>query len=133
MFEPRLRLQRQTQRRSMIKVILRGGEIFFGSFGESRSSPCVSSSAGVARKDHQGNPPQGFQPDNALSPQDALDAMTIWAAQANFEENEKGSLEPGKFADFVVLEKDIMTIPIAETFSVKVLSTYVNGEKVFER
>ena len=59
--------------------------------------------------------------------------MTLWAAEANFEENEKGSLEPGKFADFVVLEKDIMTIPIEETFSVKVLSTYVNGEKVFER
>lgn len=94
-------------------------------------NPLFGFYAAVARKDQQGNPHEGFQPDNALSRKEALKGMTIWAAQSNFEENEKGSLEPGKFADFVVLEKDIMTIPIEETFSVKVLSTWINGEKVF--
>ena len=96
-------------------------------------NPLYGFYAGVARRDQQGNPSDGFQPDNAITRDQALHAMTIWAAQANFEENEKGSLEPGKFADFVVMEKDIMTIPIQETFSVKVLSTYINGEKVFSR
>lgn len=96
-------------------------------------NPLYGFYAAVARKDQQGNPPDAFQPDNALTRDQALHAMTIWAAQANFEENEKGSIEPGKFADFVVLEKDIMTIPIEETFSVHVLSTYINGEKVFSR
>jgi predicted amidohydrolase YtcJ len=96
-------------------------------------NPLYGFYAGVARKDQQGNPAEGYYPDNALSRENALRAMTIWAAQANFEENEKGSLEPGKLADFVVLEKDIMTIPIDETFSVKVLNTYINGEKVFSR
>ena len=94
-------------------------------------NPLFGFYAAVARKDQKGNPPEGFQPDNALSRKEALKAMTIWAAQSNFEEHEKGSLEPGKFADFVVLEKDIMTIPIEETFSVKVLSTWINGEKVY--
>src|SRR5262249_54984909 len=94
-------------------------------------NPLYGFYAAVARKDQQGNPPDGFQMDNALDRNEALRAMTIWAAQANFEETEKGSLETGKLADFVVLEKDIMTIPLQETFSVKVISTWINGEKVY--
>jgi predicted amidohydrolase YtcJ len=46
--------------------------------------------------------------ENALTPEQALRGMTIWAAKANFEEKEKGSIEVGKFADFVILENDIM-------------------------
>ena len=61
-------------------------------------------------------PKDGFQKENGLTRQEALKAMTIWAAYGAFEENEKGSLEAGKFADFVVLEKDIMTIPEKELF-----------------
>jgi len=94
-------------------------------------NPLYGFYAGVSRRDQKGFPKDGFQPENALSREEALRAMTIWAAQANFEENEKGSLEPGKFADFVVLPKDIMKIPIEETFSVKVESTWVNGERVY--
>jgi predicted amidohydrolase YtcJ len=59
--------------------------------------------------------------------------MTIWAAKSNFEENEKGSLEKGKFADFIILDKDILTTNEKEVLQIKVLQTYVNGEKVFER
>jgi predicted amidohydrolase YtcJ len=62
---------------------------------------------------------------------EALRAMTIWAAYASFEEEERGSLEPGKWADFVVLEKDLMTAPENELFKIKVLNTYSGGAKVF--
>ncbi|MBM3437227.1 MAG: amidohydrolase family protein, partial [Bacteroidetes bacterium] len=63
---------------------------------------------------------------------EALRGMTIWAARAAFEENIKGSLEPGKFADFVILEQDIMKIPIVSVPSVKVLSTWSGGQKVYD-
>ena len=58
--------------------------------------------------------------------------MTIQAAFANFEENEKGSLEEGKYADFVILDRDLMKIDDKDIPKTKVLATYVNGEKVFE-
>ncbi|MEZ5034518.1 MAG: amidohydrolase family protein [Chitinophagaceae bacterium] len=58
--------------------------------------------------------------------------MTIWAAKANFEEHEKGSLEAGKFADFVILDTDLMTASPTKILATKVLSTYLGGEKVFE-
>jgi len=64
---------------------------------------------------------------------EALKGMTIWAAKANFEEKEKGSIEPGKYADFVILDNDIMKISGANLPQVKVLKTYVNGEKVYEK
>jgi predicted amidohydrolase YtcJ len=59
--------------------------------------------------------------------------MTIWAAKANFEEKEKGSLEKGKFADFIILDKDIMTIDAKEILNTSVLATYINGEKVYQK
>ena len=57
--------------------------------------------------------------------------MTIWAAKGSFEEDIKGSIEPGKFADFVILEKDIMEIEIDNVPNVKVISTWLAGERVF--
>jgi len=66
-----------------------------------------------------------------LTPEEALKAMTIWAAYSNFEEKEKGSIEKGKFADFVILDTDIMKVDINKIPLVKVISTYLNGEKVF--
>jgi len=59
--------------------------------------------------------------------------MTIWAAKVNFEEKEKGSIEVGKYADFVILDNDIMKIDGSALPKVKVLKTYVNGEKVYEK
>jgi hypothetical protein len=94
-------------------------------------NPMYTFYAAVARKDLKGFPKDGFQMENALTREETLKGMTIWAAYANFEEKEKGSIEKGKFADFVILDKDIMKINIDEVPNVKVVSTFVNGEKVY--
>jgi len=96
-------------------------------------NPIYTFYAAVVRKDLKGFPSTGFQPENALSRIEALKGMTIWAAKAQFEEKEKGSIEPGKYADFVILDNDIMKMNGADLPKVKVLKTYVNGEKVYEK
>jgi predicted amidohydrolase YtcJ len=96
-------------------------------------SPLYTFYAAVARKDLKGLPEDGFQVENALSRKQALMGMTIWAAKANFEEKEKGSIEPGKYADFVILDQDIMKINDTDLPNVRVMTTYVNGEKVYEK
>jgi len=89
--------------------------------------------AATVRKDAKGYPAGGFQSENALSREEALRGMTIWAAKGNFEESEKGSLEPGKFADFVIMDLDLMQVKPEELLKNKVLKTYLGGEKVYER
>jgi len=96
-------------------------------------NPIYTFYAAVVRKDLKGFPANGFQPENALSRIEALRGITLWAAKANFEEKEKGSIEVGKYADFVILDNDIMKIKGADLPKVKVLKTYVNGEKVYEK
>jgi predicted amidohydrolase YtcJ len=87
--------------------------------------------AAVVRKDARGWPDSGYQVENALTREEALRGMTIWAAKSNFEENEKGSLEKNKFADFIVLDQDLMKTAPGNLLNIKVLKTYVNGEKVY--
>ncbi|GAC1305385.1 MAG: amidohydrolase [Mucilaginibacter sp.] len=96
-------------------------------------NPVYSFYAAVERKDLKGYPDGGFQPANALTREQALRGITIWAAKANFEEKEKGSIEPGKYADFVILDKDIMKTNGPDMTLIKVLKTYINGEKVYEK
>ncbi len=86
--------------------------------------------AAVFRKDHAGYPEGGFQMENALDRTEALRSMTIWAARAAFEESEKGSLETGKVADFVMLDKDIMEIPEKEILNTHILGTWIGGKRV---
>ena len=95
-------------------------------------SPFKTFYAAVVRKDAKGWPANGFQMENALTREETLRGMTIWAAKANFEENEKGSLEKGKFADFVILDNDLMKEVPEKLLQVKVLKTFVGGEKVYE-
>ncbi|MEY5069003.1 MAG: hypothetical protein RLZ47_865 [Bacteroidota bacterium] len=95
--------------------------------------PMLTFYAATIRKDSKGWPEKGFQTENALSREQALRGMTIWAAKGNFEEKEKGSLEVGKFADFIILDQDIIKAAPADLLKTKVLSTYVNGEKVYQR
>ena len=96
-------------------------------------SPFKTFYAAVFRMDAKGFPTGGFQMENALSRQEAIRGMTVWAARANFEEKEKGSLEKGKFADFIILDKDLMTLDAKDVLQTSVLSTYIGGEKVYEK
>ena len=96
-------------------------------------SPFKTFYAAVVRKDAKGWPGDGYQVENALTREQALRGMTIWAARANFEENEKGSLEKGKFADFVILEDDLMKMDEKQLLQTIVRSTFIGGEKVFDR
>jgi predicted amidohydrolase YtcJ len=89
--------------------------------------------AAVIRKDTKGWPSDGYQINNALTREEALRGMTIWAAKANFEENEKGSLEKGKYADFIILDKDLMKADEKELLQIHVLQTFLNGEKVYDK
>lgn len=89
--------------------------------------------AAVFRKDAKGWPADGYQMENALSRKDALRGMTIWAARSNFEEQEKGSIEKGKLADFVLLDTDLMNAGFEEILKTKVLKTICGGEVVYER
>jgi predicted amidohydrolase YtcJ len=75
----------------------------------------------------------GWIPEQKITVEEALRAYTINAAYASFEEGIKGSLEPGKLADFVVLEKDITTIPTPEIKDVAVLMTVVGGTAVYTK
>lgn len=95
-------------------------------------NPLLTFYAATVREDAKGFPKGGFQMENALTPEEALRGMTIWAAKANFEEDEKGSLEKGKFADFVMLDHDILKSTPQNILKTKVLKTYLNGEKVYE-
>ncbi len=94
-------------------------------------SPINTFFAAVARKDLQGYPEGGFQMEDALSREEALRSITAWAAKAAFEESEKGSLESGKFADFVILDQDLMTVDEDKIPLTKVLSTWVGGVRKF--
>jgi predicted amidohydrolase YtcJ len=96
-------------------------------------NPLFGFYAAVARKDQNNFPEDGFEMRNALTRMEALKAMTIWAAAANFEDEVKGSIEIGKVADFVVLDRDIMTVAEADLFKATVEATYINGEKVYDR
>lgn len=89
--------------------------------------------AAVVRKDAKGWPADGYQMENALTREQTLRGMTIWAAKANFEENEKGSLEKGKLADFIILDTDILKAAPEKILSIQVLKTFIGGEKVYEK
>jgi predicted amidohydrolase YtcJ len=94
-------------------------------------NPFLTFLAAVARKDTKGFPEKGFQMQDALTREETLKGMTIWGAYAAFEENEKGSIEQGKYADFVVLDQDIMEVEMDKIPKTNVLRTYSGGELVY--
>lgn len=95
-------------------------------------NPIYGFYAAVARKDLNGQPTNGFQIENALTREQALRGMTIWAAKANFEDDFKGSLELGKWADFVILDRDLLIEQESDLPNSKVISTFVGGEPVYQ-
>jgi len=94
-------------------------------------SPISTFYAAVSRKDLNQYPADGYQYENALSRREALLGMTIWGAYANFEDSLKGSISPGKYADFVILDRDIMEIDTDRILSARVVATVLNGEIVY--
>lgn len=96
-------------------------------------SPLMTFYAAVSRQDKNGYPRDGFMPENALSREEALRSVTLWAAKADFLEQRKGSLETGKDADFIVLDRDMMKIPVHEVPDAIVTGTFIGGEEVFSR
>ena len=108
------------------------GRVVLGTdFPVEKVDPMLTFYAAVSRKDVSGYPEGGFEMENGLSREETLKGMTIWAAYGNFEEDEKGSIEIGKFADFVVLDENIMEVEIKKVPTIKIIGTYVNGEKVY--
>jgi predicted amidohydrolase YtcJ len=95
-------------------------------------SPLLTYYAAVFRKDLQGLPENGFQMENALSREEALRSITIWAAKGSFEEDVKGSIEPQKLADFVVLDHDLSTATEKEVLKTKPIVVFSSGKKVFQ-
>ncbi|GLU43980.1 amidohydrolase [Allomuricauda sp. NBRC 101325] len=99
-------------------------------FPVERVSPFLTFYAAVARQDLDQYPEGGYQMENALSREETLKGMTIWAAYSNFEEDEKGSIAPGKFADFVILSEDIMTAPLQNIPNIQAEQVFLGGKKM---
>lgn len=109
-------------------LLEKSGRVALGTdFPVEQVNPFLTFYAAVARKDVKGFPEAGFQKENGLSREETLKGMTIWAAYANFEADEKGSIEAGKFADFIILNQNIMEIPENEIPFTTVNNTYING------
>ncbi len=114
------------------RLLETNGRIVLGTdFPVEKVNPMLTFYAAVSRKDQSGYPEGGFEMSNGLSREETLKGMTIWAAYGNFEDEEKGSIEVNKFADFVVLDQDIMEVSIDQVPNIKINGTYINGEKVY--
>jgi predicted amidohydrolase YtcJ len=100
-------------------------------FPVEHSNPFYGLYSSVTRQDHEGNPPGGWYPEEALSREEALRSFTIDAAYAAHQEAILGTLEAGKWADFVVIDRDFFEVPAIEIWQTNVLQTWVAGEKVY--
>ena len=116
------------------ELLTRSKVIAFGTdFPVEDISPIMTFYSAVARKDIDGYPSEGFQMENSLNRADALYAMTVFGAYANFEENEKGSIEIGKSADFIILDNDLIISEEDKIPSTNIVATFIDGELVFNR
>ena len=96
-------------------------------------NPFLGIYAAITRQDLEGQPPGGWHPEQRMTRTEALRSFTLDAAYAAFEEDLKGSLEPGKLADFIVIDRDVMTCPPRDIADTRVLRTVIGGETVFRQ
>ena len=130
--EDRLGEQRTRFAYAYKTLLNNAGKVALGTdFPIENVNPFLTFYAAVSRQDLENYPEGGFNPDERLSREETLKGMTIWAAYANFEDDEKGSLEPGKFADFILVDQDPMEVELNKIPATKVLSTYIGGENVY--
>ena len=129
--EDRLGKERLKNAYAYKKLLQKAGMIALGTdFPVEEVNPMLTFHAAVARKDSKEYPKGGFQMENALTRAETLRGMTIWAAFSNFEEKEKGSLEVGKWADFVMYDQDLMKVEENKIVKMKPTNTYLKGQKV---
>ncbi len=95
-------------------------------------NPILTFHSAVTRQDGENSPAGGWYPDQRMTREEALRSMTIWAAYAAFQENELGSISAGKYADFTVLDRDIMKVAPEQIIGTQVVATYVGGARVYE-
>jgi predicted amidohydrolase YtcJ len=95
-------------------------------------NPLLTFHAAVTRQDPTNWPVGGWYPGQKMTREEALQSITIWPAYAGFQESVLGSLTPGKYADFVVLDRDIMHVPDTEILGTRVISTWIGGKRVYE-
>jgi predicted amidohydrolase YtcJ len=114
------------------KLLDMSGRISLGTdFPVEEVSPLLTFFAAVARQDKDLFPEGGYLNKNKLSRIEALYGMTKWGAYANFEEDQKGSIEVGKVADFIILDRDIMSIKESNILKTRVVATLLNGNIVY--
>ena len=114
------------------RFLKQGTVVAFGSdFPVESPNPFFGLHAAVTRQDHQNQPPGGWRPDQKLSLAQALRAFTLSAAYAAHAERAQGSLEPGKCADFILVDQDVFAIDPKDLWKTKVLGTWVGGKQVY--
>ncbi|CAH0335118.1 N-substituted formamide deformylase [Flavobacterium sp. CECT 9288] len=129
--EERLGKQRIKNAYAFKKLLQKAGTVALGTdFPVEEVNPMLTFHAAVTRKDVKDYPKGGFQMENALTRAETLRGMTLWAAYSNFEEKEKGSLEVGKWADFVIYDEDLMKVKENMMVKMKPISTFIKGQKV---
>jgi predicted amidohydrolase YtcJ/DNA-binding transcriptional ArsR family regulator len=96
-------------------------------------NPLITFHSAITREDATGWPTGGWFPEQRMTRDEALRSMTIWPAYAGFQEHVMGSITPGKYADFTVLDQDIMTVPDSDILKTEVVATYIGGKSVYER
>lgn len=132
--EERLGKERNKTAYSYKDILKAAGVLALGTdFPVEDISPFKTFYAAVYRKDSKGFPANGFQMENALTREETIKGMTTWAAYSNFEEKEKGSLTRGKWADFIILDTDLMKCAEEKILKTKVLSTFISGEEVYKK
>jgi hypothetical protein len=95
-------------------------------------NPLISFHSSITRQDAKHWPDGGWYPEQKMTRDEALKSMTIWPAFAAFQDSIMGSLRAGKYADFVVLDRDIMSVPDTAILGTRVLATYLGGRAVYQ-